>query len=185
MTNIFLCCGWFAAALGGYHIKNEKIKKWLDRNKWSLNWSKTKIMLFGNCKSNTQAVINIIDHKTCCKPHMNKVQTKLWRSISVLGKAKHVLDHKSLRILYCSLELPYLDYCVEVWGNSYKNSLQPLFAQKSLQNSSYQDHTNTRFWNSQALKLKDLVEFQTAQIMYEAKNNLRPGNIERREGDDY
>lgn len=33
--------------------------------------------------------------------------------------------------------------------------------------------------NSCALKLFDLVEFQTAQIMYTARNKLQPGNIQK------
>ncbi len=37
--------------------------------------------------------------------------------------------------------------------------------------------SNLLFLNSQALKLIDLVEFQTAQIMNKARNKLQPGNI--------
>lgn len=37
-----------------------------------------------------------------------------------------MLDQKSLPILYNSLVLPYLTYCVEVWGNTYPSSLQRL-----------------------------------------------------------
>lgn len=33
------------------------------------------------------------------------------------------LDHKSLHILYSPLVLPYLNYCMEVWGNTDKSSL--------------------------------------------------------------
>ena len=100
-----------------------KLKRWFDSNK-SLNLSKTKIM-FGNCKSNNQVHVKIdsvtiervyvntflgviIDHKLCWKPHTKHIQSKVSRSISVQSKAKHVLDHKSLHILYCSLVLPYL-----------------------------------------------------------------------------
>ncbi len=39
----------------------------------------------------------------------------------------------------------------------------------------YRDHTNSLF----LFKFIDLVHFQTAQIMYKAKNNLLPGNIQK------
>ena len=35
---------------------------------------------------------------------------------------------------------------------------------------------------SRILKLPDLVEFQTAQLMFKAKNNKLPANIQKREG---
>lgn len=120
----------------------KKIKQWLDINRLSINLSKTTFMVFGNCKSNQKAQIQIegvnlrvnentflgviIDEKICWKPHIKYIKTKLSRSIAVLARAKHILDLKSLRILYCSLLLPYLSYCVEVWGSTYRHSLQPL-----------------------------------------------------------
>lgn len=48
-------------------------------------------------------------------------------NISVLNKEKYVLDHKAMRILYCSLILPYFSYCVKAWGNTYISNIKPLF----------------------------------------------------------
>ena len=92
-------------------------------------------MLFGNCKSKTNLQILIddvsvkrvneikflgvmIDHKICWKSHIKYIQSEISRSIAVLSKAKHFLNYAALHILYCSLILPYLNYCVEVWGNT-------------------------------------------------------------------
>ena len=116
---------------------------------------KTKFMLFGNCKSkkNLQILIDdvsvervneikflglIIDHKICWKPHIKYIQSKISRSIAVLSKAKHFLNYAALPILYCTLILPYLSYCVEVLGNTYKTLLRPLctLQKKSHQNGS-------------------------------------------------
>ncbi len=36
-----------------------KLEVWFDKNKLSLNWSKIKIILFGNCRINTQINIQI------------------------------------------------------------------------------------------------------------------------------
>lgn len=166
-------------------------------------------MLFGNCSKNIPAQIEvdgvdiervhenrflgvITDDKLNWKAHVKHIQNKLSRSISVLSKAKHFLDHKSLHILYCSLILPYLYYCAEVWGNTYKCTIQSLSilqkrAIRIVHNTGYTDHTNSLFLKSKTLKFIDLVDFQTAQIMYKAKNNLLPGNIQKlffnRDGD--
>ena len=200
-TNIF-CTGSNIEELSEL-ITSElhKLKQWFDRNKLSLNLSKTKIMLFSNSKINTQITMQvddveiervsenkflgvIIDEKITWKQHIKYVQSKLSRSISVLGKSKHILDYKSLRILYCSMVLPYLNYCSEVWGNTYKSSLHSLIllqkrAIRIINNAGYRDHTNMLFLNSNVLKFVDLIKLNTAQIMYKARNNQLPGNIQK------
>ncbi len=60
----------------------------------------------------------IVDDKLTWKPHVAYIQNKMPKNISVLSKAKYVLDYKAMRILYCSLIMPYLSYCIEVWGNT-------------------------------------------------------------------
>ncbi len=89
----------------------------------------------------------ILDYKICWKPHIKHVREKVARSIGVMGKARHVLNEKALYILYSSLVLPYLNYCVEVWGNTYKTTLQTLStiqkrAIRIVNNVGYYEHTN-------------------------------------------
>ena len=125
-----------------------------------------------------------LDEKISWKPHIKYIQIKLSRSISVLNKAKQVLDHKSLRILYCSIVLPYFTYCVEIWGNNYISSINSLtILQKRtirvINNVGYLDHTHSPFLQSKLVKLTDIVKFQTILIMYKAKNNLLPQNIQK------
>ena len=111
------------------------------------------------------------------------IQAKLAKSAAILWKTKHILDYKSLHTLYYSLFLPYLTYCVEVWGNTYKTTLQPICtiqkrALRTINKAGYRDHTNPLFIKSHMLKFLDLVKFRTAQIMYKARNNLLPKNIQ-------
>ena len=40
-------------------------------------------------------------------------------------------------------------------------------------------HTNLLFYNLRILKLEDLINLKTIMIMYKAKNNLLPRNIQR------
>lgn len=126
----------------------------------------------------------ILDHKIGWKPHINHVKAKLATSIAILGKSGHILDHKSLHTLYNTLILPYLSYCVEIWGNTHKTNLQPLCtlqkrAIRIINNIGYLEHTNLLFLKTHTLKFTDLVKFKTAQIMYKARNNLLPRNIQK------
>ena len=158
-------------------------------------------MLFGKCRLNTQVQLEIdgvainrvhenkflgvlIDDRLSWKQHITHVKYKISRSIAIINKAKQVLDYKSLHTLYCSLVLPYLHYCAEVWGNNYKTNLQSLIilqkrALRTIHKVSYLEHTNVLFFQSKLLKFTDIVSYQTAIIMYKARNHLLPANIQQ------
>ena len=199
-TNIFCSGKNLQELLDKVTSELSKLKGWFDKNKLSLNLAKTKLMLFSNHKIDNQVNIQldgveiervsenkflgvIIDDKISWKSHIKYIHNKLSRSVSVLNKAKHLLNYKSLRMLYCSLVLPYLNYCTEVWGNTYKSSLNVLTilqkrAIRIIHNSGYRDHTNRLFANSYLLKFIDIIEYKTALIMYKARHNHLPGNIQ-------
>ena len=186
-TNI-LCSGDnLQQLLDMVKMEINKLKIWFDVNKLSLNLNKTKLMIFGNRKidARVQLVVDqveieqvyeikflgvLVDCKLSWKQQIKYVRSKISRSIAVLGKAKHILEQRVLYILYCSLVVPYLTYCVEVWGNAYKTTLQPLCilqkrALRTIHHAGYRDHTNMLFLNSKCLKFMDLVKFKTAQII--------------------
>jgi len=119
----------------------------------------------------------IIDEKICWKPHIKYIKTKLSKSIVVLARAKHILKLKSLRNFYCSLLLPHLNCCVEVWGSTYLHLRQPLVimqkrALRVIHNVGFRDHTNALFLQSKLLKTQDLIEYQIAVFMFKARNSL-------------
>ena len=68
----------------------------------------------------------ILDEKFSWKNHVAHIKAKVAKSIFILNKVKYELDTNVLRMLYCTLVLPYLIYCLEVWGNSYKSNMTPL-----------------------------------------------------------
>lgn len=61
--------------------------------------------------------------------------------MGVRGRAKSMLNNKALHTLYHALVFPYLNYFVEVWGNTYKTILQPLC---TLQKKSFKDNKQCR-----------------------------------------
>ena len=178
-----------------------KLKIWFDRNKLSLNLSKTKTMLFGNHKSDQQVKIKIngveienvtefkflgvtIDDKITWKAHIKHIQSKISRSTGIIGRMKRFLEPKILRILYCSLVLPYLQYCAGIWGCNYKTTLRPvIMAQKRalrvIHKVNFIEHTNALFLQSKLLKFVDLVQFERAQVMYKATAGVLPPNIQK------
>ena len=200
-TNIFCSGDDLAVLLKDLTEEMIKLKNWFNYNKLSLNLTKTKIMLFGNGKRDVQIKIEIdkveiervyeikflgvmIDDAISWKPHIKHVLNKLSKSIAVINKAKLALDQKPLHTLYCALVLPYLMYCVEVWGNNYKTSLGPITilqkrAIRVIHKVGYLDNTHPLFLQSKIMKFTDIVKLQTAQVLYKAKNKKLPCNIQK------
>ena len=110
----------------------------------------------------------------------------MWLSkcIAIIHKAKHLLDKESLVILYDSLFVPYLSYCSEIWGNTYKTNTNCVYVlqKKVLRivcNVDNQYHSNVLFKELCIPKLFDIIELKTAMIMYKANNKMLPLNIQR------
>ncbi len=161
------------------------LKNWFDINKLLLNLNKTKFILFGtrHIKSQVKIKVNcieiervydnkflgvIIDDKLCWKPHINNVKTKMSKTMAILYETKDFLNKKSLYTLYCSLLLPSMTYCVEIWGNAYKTNTEPIFR---LQKRAIRIITQSNFIGPTNALFIDL-NTQMAQMMYKVYNNL-------------
>ena len=86
-------------------------------------------------------------------------------------------------ILYCALFLPYISYCCEVWGNTYRTTINSIYILQKLSmrivcGVSYLHHSNVLFLELHVLKLFDLIEFKIDLILYKACNRRLPGNIQ-------
>ncbi len=170
-------------------------------NKLTLNISKTNFISFGKGCQNANLNITInsadvervystkflgihIDHKLNWKVHINYISNKLSKSVAIISKARSVLDTNSLRILYNSLFLPYFSYCIEVWGNTYQSNIKciSLLQKKMIRiisGCNRTEKTGVLFYNLKLLKVKDVINYKTAIIMYKASKRLLPKNIQK------
>lgn len=200
-TNIFYSSDDYNELVNTVNRELKIIKKWMDTNKLSLNINKTKVMMFGNCNKMSEQKISIdgiqieivseikflgviIDSKLSWKPHVRYIKTKISKSLSIINKAKLYLDENALRTLYCTLVLPYLTFCVEVWGNTYQNTINPLIilqkrALRIIHKVGFLEHTHNLFTQSKLLKFDDLVKYNTSIVLYKAFNKLLPPNLQR------
>ena len=126
----------------------------------------------------------LIDDRLNWKEHISLICSKLSKCIAIIYKAKYLLDKDSLVMLYDSLFVPYLSYCSEIWGNTYKTNINCVcvLQKKVLRivcNVDYQYHSNVLFKELRMLKLFDIIELKTAMIMYTAKKKMLPLNIQR------
>lgn len=125
----------------------------------------------------------IIVHKISWKSHINYIKSKISKTLAIMSKTKYILDSKALNILYQSLIVPYMTYCVEIWGNTNKTIVKPIVilqkrAIRIINKTDYYHPTNKLFINSNLLKFNDLVEFNIAKIMFKVINNIVPDCVQ-------
>ena len=179
---------------------NEELKliyKWVNVNKLSLNIEKTNFMLFTpknfSCLKETVVIDNhpikevchikflgvIIDNKLKWKDHIDYISKKIAKGIGVIIKARKVFDKTTLLSIYNSLILPYIGYCIHIWGNAYQTHLQKLHV---LQNKivriiagvprrTSSDHL---YCELNILKLKKLYLYAVGLCMYKYENDMLP-----------
>ena len=199
-TNIF-CSGEDLNSLSKM-VTNEldKLKDWFDVNRLSLNISKTNYMIFSNRLKNTDLKIEIcntsinrvnvtrflgvlIDDRLTWKRQISYVNSKVSKSMFLLNRAKHVLNYDALLTLYNCIVLPYLTYCCELWGSTYKSRLRStIILQKKIiriiHGAKYRDHTSVFFYESKLLKLNELISLNVSIIMYKAYHHMLPLNLQ-------
>ena len=111
-----------------------KINEWLQINKLSLNISKSKYMIFQKVDKDVQHLtLNIdntniervyefnflgliLDANLNWKKHLGKISNQCSKKIGILNKLKHTLPQEIKIILYNSLILPHINYCIMAWG---------------------------------------------------------------------
>ena len=182
-------------------LELEKLSIWFAVNKLSLNVEKTNFMIFAKYNNNydnlhlcikdelikrvhhTKFLGVYIDEKLNWKYHINCIATKLAKSVSISYKASFYLEKPCLRMLYYTLFFPYINYCSETWGNTYKTNLNKLVVlqKKALRNickAKRLEHTNSLFIELNILKLYDLIEFKTVVIVFKARHKILPIKVQ-------
>ena len=68
----------------------------------------------------------LIDKNLTCKNHINRVTTKVAKSIGILSKLRHFAPKKVLIIGFNAFISPYINYGIINWGGTYPGSLDEL-----------------------------------------------------------
>ena len=88
-----------------------------------------------------------------------------------------MLDSNYLLLLYNALILPFLNYCLQIWGSTYpSNTSKLVILQKRIvriiDHAHHRDHTNPLFKKYSILKFHDLVKFSLINIMHSLTGTL-------------
>ena len=141
-----------------------KISGWLKVNKLSLNAKKSKFMIFKRVNktveplslkienTNIERVTNFyflgltISDNLEWKTRVQKIANKCSRTTGILNKLKHILPASISLMLYNSLLLPQLNYCILAWGHNCKRLIKlQKKALRIISISKYNAHTDRLF----------------------------------------
>ena len=146
-----------------------KLNDWCRANKLSINYKKSKFILFKARQKKKALKVNlkidqttiervketmflgvIIDEALSWKSHITNIARKISKSIGIIYRASFCLPISSLCMLYYSLVKPYLVYCISEWGATYASNLKRiLLLQKKvlriISKSAFDAHTDPLF----------------------------------------
>ena len=122
-----------------------------------------------------------IDDELNWKQHTGVVCNRLAKHVGVFYKLKF-LPKEILTILYNTLILPNLNYCILVWAcSSMQNTNRLLILQKKIiriiSHSQYLAHTLPLFYNLIFFKVNNIYVYQCAIFMYLCFKKLLPNTI--------
>ncbi len=155
------------------------INEWLKCNKLSLNISKCKYMIFHMPRKRiNQLQLNIeniaidrvsdfnflgltINEHLNWKSHTDKLSNKISKTMGVLNKLKHFVPLNARVMIYNSLILSHLNYCILAWGYRCEriSKVQKRIV-RILSISKYNAHTEPIFKLLSLLKVNDIFFYR-------------------------
>ena len=124
-----------------------------------------------------------VDDKLSWTEHTAYISAKIRRNIGVMKLSKRYIPNDALIMLYGTLVEPYLRYCNTTWGNcgaTLLNRLQTLQnrAARVITGISCEDADHNRILkNLNILNVRQLVDLNTASLMYRVENDSVPEHV--------
>ena len=204
-TNILYSTDDYSSLSISLNNELQKVSKWFNANKLTLNTDKSNYILFHTVKQKQKynslenMILKInntliervyctkflgvyIDHDISWKTHICYVRKKISQNIGVIGKLRHILPKYILITLYNTLVLPFLSYCNVVWANTYPSKLESLFLlQKRFvriaSSSSYLAHTKLLFNKLFILNIYKLNNYFNVILLFKHRLGSLPNNL--------
>ena len=121
----------------------------------------------------------LLDENLSWKFHISELSKKLARTCGIFYKIRSLVLTSTLILIYNSIFLPFLQYGVIVWGQTFPLYLEPLvLIQKKvvrvIVHQHHFSHTLPIFKSLQLFKLHDIFRVKLLCFVYESINKLTP-----------
>ena len=174
-----------------------KILDWMNANKLTLNYSKTKCMLFSRKTrdlNTIQIVINsnpiecvstfkylgvIIDEKLCWNAHTKYLISKLSQASGAIYNLRKTVSRKTLLTIYNGLVGSHLNYGVLIWGSAKECILKNLQVSqnkivRAMTFSPITKNISKLLKSLRIMNVKEIYDFEVAKFMYNMYNENLP-----------
>ena len=110
---------------------------------------------------------------------MEKYRTNVLKKIGILNKLKHTLPQEIKIILYNSLILPHINYCIMAWG-FHSNRILKLQkkALRIITLSKYNSHSEPLYKKLDFLKVDDIFKLQQLKFYYKYLHDNLPAYLQ-------
>ena len=125
-----------------------------------------------NIKVNETTFLGVVvDKELSWRKQISHIENKISKGIGMLAHIRKFVDEDALVQVYNSLLLPYLNYCVEVWGNTHSTKLNKIVtlqkrAIRIIAGLNPRESTSKYFKRLNLLKFSDVVKYHTCVYMY-------------------
>ena len=120
-----------------------------------------------------------IDSQMTWKKHTDNISNTYLRVIGTLNRIKLVLPTQTRVLLYNSIIVPHINYCIMAWG--YQSNRMFNLQKRAIRivaNSKYNAHTEPLFKLFRILKLSDVLILQTMKAYHTFRNKELPAYMQ-------
>jgi len=198
-TTVYTSHKYIDTAINSMNNELQRVAKWFDANKLSLNVSKTQTMLLSRKKKLTPSISVsikdqeiarvaktkflgvVVDEHLTWKDHIALISNKISKSCGIIFQIRNSLTDSAKKLIYNSLIHPYITYCLNVYASTYPTNLKPLeLSQKrairALSVVGRRDHTAPLFEHWRILPIKNQITYSSAIFAFKDINNLIDSN---------
>ena len=196
-TNLFVTGRNIEECINKINTNSLRLLDWIHSNKLSLNLDKTQYIVFSKRKTPpTQHKLLIdghiiqrvpsmkflgvyIDEHLSWRCHISYIRGKVSRSLGMLRCAKPNLNQNTMVTLYYCFIYPYINYCIDVWGQCSEDLFLSIFrtqkkAVRLISSSHRRAHTATIFNRLNILPLRCVYIYSCALFMFKHHHHLLP-----------
>ena len=176
-------------------LKDEFIElvSWFKTNKLTINYQKTKFMIFhskqtkllppkimidGNQIEHVSSFNYLgitLDTNLSYNIHIESIKTSIARTMGSLNSIKRIIPPRILKQIYLTLIQPKILYGLVIWGhNAHKLHRLQKRAVRIITCSKYNAHTDPLFKELNILKITDLYNLQICKLFYKITNGYIP-----------
>ena len=183
------------------NIELQNLSNWCVANKLQINPQKSAVIIVTPRLNAPIPLINLsynnsliscynsykylgitIDSKLSFKTHIEKITSKISRSVGILNKLRYVFPASSLVDLYFALVHSHFLFGLTTWGSTFPSHLDKLqkFQNKAVRiitNSEIRTPITPKFHKLGILKICDLYTYEIAKIMHHHSTQTLPSSL--------